>query len=114
MNQQCIFCRIIAGEVPAEIVGQSDGAIAIRDRNPQAPSHILVIPRRHAATLAEYVGQAKPEEVGSAFSMASKLGRDANPAGYRVVVNEGRDGGQTVDHVHIHVLAGRPMHWPPG
>jgi histidine triad (HIT) family protein len=110
----CIFCGIVAGEVAADVVERNDKAVAIRDRNPQAPTHLLVIPSRHFANLADYAGQAKPEELGRLFAMASALGRRFGSEGYRLVVNEGRHGGQTVDHVHIHVLAGRRMHWPPG
>ena len=108
----CIFCRITAGEIPAEVIERNEVALAIRDRNPQAPTHVLVIPLRHAPTLSEFVEQAKPEELGRVVAMASGIG--AKGGGYRLVVNEGRDGGQTVDHVHVHVLAGRQMHWPPG
>ena len=114
MERDCIFCRIVGGEVPADIVERSDDAIVLRDLKPQAPTHVLVIPTAHYANLGEFVGQAKPDAVGRLFATASRLGRDAGTGGYRVVVNEGRNGGQTVDHLHLHVFAGRPMHWPPG
>jgi histidine triad (HIT) family protein len=110
----CIFCRIVAGEVPAEIVDRTDDAIVIRDANPQAPVHLLVIPVRHAEHLGEFARQANPDQIGRLLSLASKAGRSAGSEGYRVVINEGPDGGQTVSHLHLHVLAGRRMQWPPG
>jgi histidine triad (HIT) family protein len=110
----CVFCRIVAGEIPAEVVERTEAALVIRDLNPQAPTHLLVIPKEHAADLGELVASASPADVGQLFSLASKIGRDAGSGGYRVVVNEGKEGGQTVFHLHIHVLAGRPMRWPPG
>jgi histidine triad (HIT) family protein len=110
----CVFCRIVAGEIPATEVERTDDAVVIRDLNPKAPTHVLVIPVRHADNLGDFVTAATPQEVGSLLALASKAGRDASGGGYRVVVNEGRDGGQTVGHVHLHVLAGRRMTWPPG
>lgn len=110
----CIFCRIIAGDIPSEVVARSDEAIVIRDVNPQAPAHLLVIPLRHVEHLGEFVGAADSGQVGRLFALASRMGMEHGDAGYRVVVNEGRDGGQTVHHLHLHVLAGRPMRWPPG
>ena len=114
MEKDCIFCRIVAGEIPADILERSGEAIVLRDLRPQAPTHVLVIPVRHCANLGEFAQQVKPEALGNLLATASRVGRDAGPEGYRVVVNEGRNGGQTVDHLHLHVLAGRPMHWPPG
>lgn len=110
----CIFCKIVAREIPAAEVERTPEAVVVRDVNPQAPSHVLVIPARHAANLGDFVAEATPAEVGSLFALASKAGRDASGGGYRVVVNEGVDGGQTVHHLHLHVLAGRRMTWPPG
>jgi histidine triad (HIT) family protein len=113
-DSQCIFCRIVAGDVPADIVERTPDAVVIRDLNPQAPTHLLVIPTRHAENLSEFVTQASAEQAGALLRLASKAGRDAGRDGYRVVVNEGDEGGQTVGHLHLHVLAGRQMHWPPG
>lgn len=111
----CLFCRIVAGEIPASMVRETEDAIVIRDVNPQAPVHLLVIPRKHFADVAEAVTEDEPL-VGRlnrlAADVAAADGLEKN--GYRVVVNTGRDGGQTVFHLHIHVLGGRPMMWPPG
>ena len=111
---ECVFCRIVSGEIPAQIVERSEEALVVRDVNPQAPSHLLVIPRRHVRDLGDFAASAQEEEVGRLFALAAKHGRAAGGEGYRVVVNEGIAGGQTVFHLHVHVLAGRPMHWPPG
>lgn len=113
MNE-CIFCRIAAGELAADVIARNDVAIAIRDLNPQAPEHALVIPVKHADNLGDYVAIAGAAEVGGLLSLASQVGRSASPSGHRIVVNEGGDGGQTVHHLHLHVLAGRRMTWPPG
>jgi histidine triad (HIT) family protein len=110
----CIFCRIVAREVPADEVERTDTAIVVRDLNPQAPTHLLVIPTRHAADLGDYAATATPAELGALLQAASRAGRNASADGYRVVINEGADGGQTVGHLHLHVLAGRRMTWPPG
>ncbi|MEO6990882.1 MAG: HIT domain-containing protein [Candidatus Baltobacteraceae bacterium] len=110
----CVFCAIVAGTVPAEVLQRSEHAIAIRDLNPQAPTHVLVIPTRHAAHLSEFLALAGEAEAGALLSLASRIGASAPGDGYRVVVNEGTDGGQTVAHLHLHVLAGRGLRWPPG
>jgi histidine triad (HIT) family protein len=110
----CLFCKIAAGELPATVVERTEDVIAIRDVNPQAPSHVLVMPVAHHATIADLLDK----DVALAtrvMETASALGRRAGAAnGFRLVVNTGSDGGQTVDHVHVHVLAGRHMSWPPG
>ncbi len=109
----CLFCRIVAGEIPAKRVAESDDALAFYDIAPQAPVHVLVIPKQHYASLAE-----TPD--GSAMAAVSELAKrvarelGVEQAGYRVVVNTGADGGQTVHHLHLHLLAGRPLTWPPG
>jgi histidine triad (HIT) family protein len=110
----CIFCKIFRKEIPSNEVLRTEDALVFRDLNPQAPSHMLVIPRRHATDLGSFVAAAEPAEVGDLFALASQAGRAASPGGYRVVVNEGPDAGQTVFHLHLHVLAGRPLSWPPG
>lgn len=110
----CLFCRIAKGEIPAEIVHEDESVLAFRDVNPQAPTHVLVIPREHVARLSE----AEPGHetmlgglLRRAAILAAELGlRD----GFRVVVNDGRAGGQTVHHLHVHLLGGRSMTWPPG
>jgi histidine triad (HIT) family protein len=113
-DPNCIFCKIFRSEIPAKEVTRTEDALVFRDLNPQAPSHLLVIPKRHVANLGEFVAQAPAEEVAGLFRLAAETGSAAAPGGYRVVTNSGADAGQTVFHVHLHVLAGRPMHWPPG
>ncbi|HET7024473.1 MAG TPA: histidine triad nucleotide-binding protein [Gemmatimonadales bacterium] len=112
----CIFCRIAAGEIPAKVVRRTDEMLAFHDLGPQAPVHVLVIPVKHLAAARD----AKSVEdralvgrlVGFAAEVATELGLDAG--GYRLVTNTGADGGQTVGHLHFHLLGGRRMAWPPG
>ena len=113
MSDTCLFCQIIRGTIPATLVGSNDHAIAFRDLHPQAPSHLLVIPRRHVASLNE---AADGGELGALMFLAAEVARTEGVAesGYRVVANTGNDGGQTVHHLHLHVIGGRVMHWPPG
>jgi histidine triad (HIT) family protein len=111
----CLFCRIIAGEIPGSIVYQDDALVVLKDINPQAPLHLLVIPRRHIATLNDLT----PEDdalVGSLFRRAAALAVEHGYAerGYRTVFNTNREAGQTVFHLHLHLLAGRGLAWPPG
>ncbi|MGH7727616.1 MAG: histidine triad nucleotide-binding protein [Vulcanimicrobiaceae bacterium] len=113
-ERDCIFCKIARGEIPAKIVARENGVLAFRDLNPKAPTHLLVIPERHARDLGEFAANASSQELGALLALASRLGRAEGPGGYRVVINEGSDGGQTVHHLHLHVLAGRRMTWPPG
>ena len=113
-EKTCIFCKIVRGEIPANEVRRTPEVVAFRDVNPQAPQHLLVIPTRHVAHLSEFIATASAQEVRQLFATASALGTEVGLDGYRVVTNEGRDGGQTVFHLHLHVLAGRPMGWPPG
>lgn len=110
----CIFCKIASGEIPARFAHRDDDVIVVTDVNPQAPEHLLVIPVKHYENLSEFVSSAAPEVVAKFFSIAGQLGREQSARGFRLVVNQGEDGGQTVAHMHAHVLAGRPMHWPPG
>jgi histidine triad (HIT) family protein len=112
----CIFCRIASGEIPADVVAQSDRAMAFRDLNPQAPTHLLVIPRRHVASAAALVEGDRAAVLGDIMSLAVDVAAQLGLAehGYRLVVNTGVDGGQSVDHLHVHLLGGRPMRWPPG
>jgi histidine triad (HIT) family protein len=109
-----LFCGIVAGEVPATKVLESDHVIAFRDINPQAPTHVLVVPRDHypdAAALAS-AGGLLDEVIAHAHQVAVREGIDGS--GYRIVFNTGQEAGQTVGHVHLHLLGGRPMTWPPG
>ena len=111
----CLFCDIAAGKIPARMVYQGPNVTAFRDINPQAPTHVLVIPNRHLAGLAE-LADADRDLLSELVSVANQVARDEGiaPEGYRVVVNQGRNGGQTVSHLHLHLLGGRPMTWPPG
>lgn len=113
MATDCLFCRIASGEIPAARVAENAHCIAFRDVNPQAPRHLLVIPRQHVASL-DQVDSA--ELAGEVLLMAAAVARSEGIAesGYRVVLNTNADGGQTVYHLHAHVLGGRAMHWPPG
>jgi histidine triad (HIT) family protein len=113
--ESCIFCRIAAGEAPAEIVLADDEAVAFRDLMPKAPTHLLVIPRRHVASLAG-AGPADQALMGRLLLMAAEAARRAGIAdgGYRVVTNVGAGAGQSVFHLHLHVLGGRRFSWPPG
>ncbi len=114
MSQQCIFCRIAAKEVPAGIVYEDGDIVAFRDLSPQAPTHVLVIPKRHVASLSDMV-EADALLLGAMMLVAKKVALEAGlAAGYRVVTNIGADAGQSVSHIHLHVLGGRPMSWPPG
>jgi histidine triad (HIT) family protein len=112
-DDSCLFCRIAAGEIPAPRVAETAEAIAIRDIAPQAPVHLLVIPRRHIGSLTDATDVA---ELGATVRLAAQVAVEAGLAhsGYRVVTNVGADGGQSVGHLHLHVLGGRALGWPPG
>lgn len=114
-EQNCLFCRIIAGEIPAKIVHEDAEVIAFEDINPQAPTHILVIPREHIATLDELTS-ANAGLVGKVVHCAAELARSRHleADGYRVVANCGEAAGQSVFHIHFHLLGGRGFSWPPG
>lgn len=109
----CLFCRIASGEIPAAFVAENDDAVAFRDISPQAPLHVLVIPRRHVDSLAAADDGAL---LGRLLVMAADIARSegVSESGYRVVINTHFDGGQSVAHLHLHVLGGRQMIWPPG
>lgn len=111
----CLFCKIVAAEVPATVVRESDRALAFRDINPQAPTHVLVISRDHHDSAAA-LAAADDSLLGELFRMAQAVADDEGIAGsgYRVVFNTGPAAGQTVQHVHAHVLGGRGLSWPPG
>jgi len=109
----CLFCKIVAGEIPANVVAQDERFLAFHDINPAAPTHILVIPRTHFANAAE-MAATDPVLAGQFLAFATNVAQAQAHGGYRVVFNTGPDGGQTVEHVHAHLLGGRPLHWPPG
>ncbi len=111
----CLFCKIAAGQIPAKIVHQDDETVAFMDINPQAPTHLLVIPKKHIPTLNDLT-PADDALLGRLHRVAAKLAADRGIAaeGWRAVVNTNRGAGQTVFHIHVHVLGGRAMTWPPG
>jgi histidine triad (HIT) family protein len=114
-EHDCLFCKIVSGDVPATVVRESDRTLAFRDINPQAPTHVLVIPKAHYATAAELAsadGDLLAELVREAHEVAA--GDGVADSGYRVVFNTGPGAGQTVFHTHAHVLGGRGLNWPPG
>ena len=106
----CVFCKIAAGTIPVKALFEDERVIAFADNNPQAPAHYLVIPKNHFADVTEV-----PEDLlGHLLQSAAALAKRELPGGHRIVANTGDDGGQTVPHVHLHVLGGRAMGWPPG
>jgi histidine triad (HIT) family protein len=110
----CLFCKIIAGEIPSKTIFEDDLIYAFRDINPQAPSHVLVVPRKHIASLAE-AGRDDEALLGHLHLIAARIAASEGLSdGFRTVINTGPDGGQTVDHLHVHLLGGRSLHWPPG
>ena len=113
MADDCLFCRIVRKEIPAKLVAEDEHSVAFRDITPQAPVHILIVPREHVASLNE---ATDPAMLGRLSLMAADLARKEgiSESGYRTVVNTNAAAGQTVFHVHLHLLGGRSMHWPPG
>jgi histidine triad (HIT) family protein len=114
-DPNCIFCKIAAGEIDSEIVYQDDSVVAFRDTNPQAPTHVLVVPRKHLPTIND-LDEGDVEAVGRLFLAARRIAKEEgiDQSGYRVVMNCMQGAGQSVFHVHLHVLGGRPFRWPPG
>jgi len=114
-SEQCLFCRIVSGEVPADVIARNDHALGFRDISPVAPTHVLVIPLSHHANLAE-VAAAEPETLVAMVGLAGQIAvaDGISQDGYRLVANTGAAAHQTVFHAHLHVLGGRSMGWPPG
>ncbi len=114
-DPDCIFCRIVAGEIPSNRVAEDDTLIAFRDIAPRAPTHILMVPREHI-TSADKLTEADAGLLGRIFATAASIARSEgiSEAGYRIVTNIGEWGGQSVDHLHFHLMGGRPFSWPPG
>jgi histidine triad (HIT) family protein len=114
-NVQCVFCRIIDGEIPTEFLHNDELVVAFRDITPKAPTHLLLMPREHVVSAAELTDAHGPM-LGRLFAVAAKLARDAGvvESGYRLVTNSGKGAGQSVPHLHFHLLGGRSMRWPPG
>ncbi len=114
-DNNCLFCRIIDGEIPGEFVHQDERCVVIKDINPQAPTHALVIPREHLQSLDD-ASQRDEALLGHLLRVAARVANEQGHAesGYRTVINTGAGAGQSVFHLHVHLLGGRPMHWPPG
>ena len=112
---ECLFCKIVVGDVPADVVYKDDKVLAFRDINPRAPIHVLVIPKQHLDSLAS-VADENCELMGHLMLTAKEIAKDEglSRSGYRTVINVGADGGQTVNHLHLHLLGGRALRWPPG
>ncbi len=109
----CLFCKIISGEAPATIVQRNADIIAFRDIHPQAPTHILIVPTKHIESVA-HLEASDVELMGRLITTAKEIATQEGLASYRLVINTGREAGQSVFHLHVHVLGGRAMHWPPG
>lgn len=111
----CLFCNIVEKKIPADVVFENDAVVAFRDIRPMAPTHVLVIPKKHIAAIHDLVPE-DAQTIGQVFTsareVADKLGLTSE--GYRLVVNDGENAGQTVFHIHVHLLGGRPLAWPPG
>jgi histidine triad (HIT) family protein len=114
MANDCLFCKIIAGQIPATVVYRDERILAIRDINPVAPTHVLLMPVRHLTSMAE-AEAGDSDLIGALHLAAVKIAEQEKlSGGYRLVINNGPDGGQTVGHLHVHLIGGRAMHWPPG
>ncbi len=114
MGSDCLFCKIVAGSIPAKRVYEDDLCLCFADINPQAPTHLLIIPKEHIASQA-HAEETHATLLGHMMAKAAEVARSKElHGGYRVVINTGEDGGQTVDHLHLHLLGGRHMNWPPG
>jgi histidine triad (HIT) family protein len=109
----CLFCRIAAGEIPADVVFEDEKVMVFRDINPRAPTHVLAIPRRHLDSAAD-LADADADLLAALFSALRQVAEEAGLEGYRIVTNVGAESGQSVFHLHFHLLGGRAMSWPPG
>lgn len=112
----CLFCKVVAGEIPATIVKRTAEAVAFRDIDPRAPTHVLVIPTRHIPAVRDADDDESQRIVGRVLALAAQVASEQglDAAGYRLVTNTGKDAGQSVDHLHFHLLGGRKLGWPPG
>lgn len=115
MSDNCLFCKMVSGEIKPEVIFETPTVLAFKDNNPQAPLHALIIPKRHIATLND-LGPKDGELIGEMFLAAKQVAHNAGvaDAGYRTVINCNGHGGQSVYHIHLHVIGGRPLRWPPG
>lgn len=115
MSDDCLFCQIASGAIPVQRLAEDELALAFSDLHPQAPTHILIVPKRHLTSLIE-VNESDWATIGHLLGLAAQVARQAglDEKGYRTVINSGPDAGQSVQHLHVHVLGGRAMRWPPG
>ncbi len=113
LDSACLFCRIILGEIPADIVLRNDNVVAFNDINPQAPTHVLIVPRLHVENAGE-LAQISPSITADLFNAAAEIAAQRALSGHRAVFNTGADAGQSVFHAHLHLLGGRALAWPPG
>ena len=114
MSSDCLFCKIVSGKIPAKRVDEDELSLCFADINPQAPTHLLIIPKEHITSTA-HAEETHAELLGHLVAKAAEVARSVGlDRGYRLVINTGSDGGQTVDHLHVHLLGGRHMTWPPG
>jgi len=114
-SSDCLFCKIVAGKIKADVIHENDRVVAFRDINPQAPTHVLIIPRNHVATINDLT-ESDTGDVGQLFLAAKSVAKQegVHESGYRTVMNCGEGAGQSVFHIHLHLLGGRPLRWPPG
>ena len=112
-EENCVFCKIIAGKMPGEFLHQDESCVVLRDLHPQAPMHVLVIPREHIESLAD-ASQKDQNVLGHLLRVGARVANEQEHESYRTVINTGAGAGQSVFHLHVHVLAGRSMNWPPG
>jgi histidine triad (HIT) family protein len=112
-DPECLFCRIAASELPADVVHRDERVVVFRDINPRAPTHLLAIPRRHIPSVAELT-DTDADLLSALFGTLRRVAAEAGLNGYRIVTNVGAEAGQSVFHLHLHLLGGRPMSWPPG
>ena len=114
-SSDCLFCKIVAGKIKADVIHENDRVVAFRDINPQAPTHVLIIPRNHVATIND-LAESDTGDVGQLFLAAKSVAKQegVHESGYRTVMNCGEGAGQSVFHIHLHLLGGRPLRWPPG
>jgi histidine triad (HIT) family protein len=113
MSENCLFCKMVSGVIKPDIVYQNDQVLAFRDINPQAPTHVLVVPKRHVSTLND-LHDDDAELAGALVLAARRIAQNLGLTGYRMVINTNAEGGQVVFHIHLHLLGGRQMRWPPG
>ena len=112
-SEDCLFCRIVSGGIPSEVVGETEHSLAFRDIDPAAPTHVLVVPRRHVTDLVG-LATASADELADAVGLAARVAADEGLPGYRLVSNTGEAAQQSVFHAHLHVIGGRTLSWPPG